>query len=136
MGQALFFKSISQMLMPLKRFLEFIRNIQLTTAKGQMQSGLLIGLGQLECCYLQNYCINGLVKLVISQGDSDSHGRCIRFYEQKFNYHAKQKLAYNTLFSSRTRAHLYCRSTRIYLDELFSTSTITLILVSICFLKL
>lgn len=96
--------------MPVKRFLAFIRNIQLTTAKGQMQSGLLIGLGQLECCYLQNYCINGLVKLVISQGDSDSHGRRIRFYEQKFNYHAKQKLAYNSLFRARTKAHLPCLS--------------------------
>lgn len=110
LGQTLYFKSISQILMPLKRFLAFIRNIQLNTAKGQMQSGLLIGLGQLECCYLQNYCINGLVKLVISQGDSDSHGQCIRFYEQKFNYHAKQKLAYNSLFKARTRVHLNCLS--------------------------
>lgn len=107
LDQALFFKSISQILMPLKHFLAFIRNIQLKAAKGQMQSGLLIGLGQLECCYLQNYCINGLVKLVISHGDSDSHGRCIRFYEQKFNYHAKQKLAYNSLFRARTRADLH-----------------------------
>lgn len=104
------------MLMPLKRFLAFIRNVQLTTAKGQMQSELLIGLGQLECCYLQNYCINGLVKLVISQGDSDSLEWCIRFYEQKFNYHAKQKLAYNALFRARTRAHLHCHSKQIYLD--------------------
>lgn len=116
LGQDLCFKSISQMLMPLKCFLEFIRNIQLTTGKGQMQSGLLIGLGQLECCYLQNYCINGLVKLVISQGDSDSHGRCIRFYEQKFNYHAKQKLAYNELFRARTKVHSNCLSKLIYLE--------------------
>lgn len=46
-------------------FLTFIRDVQLKLQKVKMQSGLLIGLRQSKCCYVLNYCINGLVKLLI-----------------------------------------------------------------------